>query len=1236
MFLCRRPGDAGLVATATSERINIYRLASSTFTQEEACAFTSSFAETHSGRFDLPTYQLEADVWPSMTRLRSSTHVLPRSWGAQPLTPTWSIPFSQLRKSGSSGSGKEGRGCLPLSLAMSCAGSLLKLFVSASGGGAWIGTEGVFSDLCVASSVAATSLVDKRSCYIGEVEHMTNDGFSVHRDDIVASGWAPRHPALLAVGRRGGIVQLLNFETGDDGSLSHFNPLQERSLQGTITSLDWVPNSHTSVVAALQPDGYGCYVEVIDVRSPERGIRYLGALPGAVSGSALCFAEAIACDESQTYVATAGSSGRRDILQLWDLRMSSRPVSAHVHACLGCTSLCWVSGGTPTVISTTRKGGLWMHSFTNTQGPSRNCTDDDEDGKERRQLFVPSENRQRLHAQVPAVAAVWLPGDPSSGPESAPLDTKARNSVPSASPEWKDAPCGKLREVRHVRGGKHPSLPCLLLLDGVSGELHKQVVLPRRSAVTIVGDMPVWGAGPIVLLFPHEVKGLVDSAEPQDVVPRGQGKTVAHRERNAASAGDLDSLSIHDSEGDSSEVDRFGGGYTNFLGAPASSVRGCGDAARAPSFSTLPVTLKGTSYDPGGMRSFFLLERLRAGFVACLHQIFSVLLKEGNDREAYVLFRYGWYVQRYVNKGGVVAPASYVVPGLLELLQEYDIRVVELILRVAGWCVDPADEASMLQQQDAPASAEVGARPGVFSKQSAPQTLGAVPLQEQNSRPKQQLAEKGDTTFFSTSMSCSSTDCGNEDLLQQSLPLFEDVASPSPNVEPLDSVGATSQEEAIERRATILVCMGYSKEAALLLSCHSGLCPFYASMSLVLEAAAQGRFPAPGSVVVTGCSYWMNLCVEILSMRASTSVSMDSRTGDISRRKGVVGWLHNLSLSVRRFYLEQFRKTFSFMPISDQIAFGAVFLFPCRLQQQQGGFDGDLGNNSEALRVFSEFLHELTLAQFDPSAGLGCSLFLSAAVERLDANCSSVQRYVDVTCDVQTPVLYFSLYGSTKTKCWRLWNEAYRGKLNDGGHSVLRSLHDLACVKMAQSREKAKEAVRKDEGGNPMSLPHSGFDGIAPIAASLVGRHFGAYVGAPASPAIALNDGRVKAKRSTGKGGVILRCKCGYYIPTIPPHAGEGVAEPPVTSLTTGSVEGRSNTLCRTPDCLTPMCTVCSERVLRQNSGYSLEESFTWCTVCLHGGHWSHLREWFAKHRVCPAEDCPCCCYRLLTERCAD
>eukprot|EP00002_Diphylleia_rotans_P034218 TRINITY_DN7336_c0_g1_i1.p1 TRINITY_DN7336_c0_g1~~TRINITY_DN7336_c0_g1_i1.p1 ORF type:complete len:915 (+),score=151.64 TRINITY_DN7336_c0_g1_i1:62-2806(+) len=49
---------------------------------------------------------------------------------------------------------------------------------------------------------------------------------------------------------------------------------------------------------------------------------------------------------------------------------------------------------------------------------------------------------------------------------------------------------------------------------------------------------------------------------------------------------------------------------------------------------------------------------------------------------------------------------------------------------------------------------------------------------------------------------------------------------------------------------------------------------------------------------------------------------------------------------------------------------------------------------------------------------------------------------------------------------------------------------------------------------------------------------------------------------------------------------------------------------------------------LRNTKG-NIDDWFTWCQTCRHGGHAKHMMDWFSSHRVCPVYDCNCPCMSL-------
>lgn len=42
-----------------------------------------------------------------------------------------------------------------------------------------------------------------------------------------------------------------------------------------------------------------------------------------------------------------------------------------------------------------------------------------------------------------------------------------------------------------------------------------------------------------------------------------------------------------------------------------------------------------------------------------------------------------------------------------------------------------------------------------------------------------------------------------------------------------------------------------------------------------------------------------------------------------------------------------------------------------------------------------------------------------------------------------------------------------------------------------------------------------------------------------------------------------------------------------------------------------------------------MNDWFIWCSACSHGGHLSHLRDWFSINQLCPAGDCRCACPKV-------
>lgn len=104
---------------------------------------------------------------------------------------------------------------------------------------------------------------------------------------------------------------------------------------------------------------------------------------------------------------------------------------------------------------------------------------------------------------------------------------------------------------------------------------------------------------------------------------------------------------------------------------------------------------------------------------------------------------------------------------------------------------------------------------------------------------------------------------------------------------------------------------------------------------------------------------------------------------------------------------------------------------------------------------------------------------------------------------------------------------------------------------------------------------------------------------------------------------VELRCNCGQAMHATAPSKSS------ISSMTSTNMTRKQLIPCGNPECRqwqSPMCTVCGERMEHRATELPPERFFAWCSVCLHGGHWCHLREWFSKHTKCPVENCPCHC----------
>ncbi|ESL09910.1 hypothetical protein TRSC58_02364 [Trypanosoma rangeli SC58] len=1127
MLLCKQPGDTGVFATATRFNIRVYRFSLTAQLLQE----TQATAEATAAAADALQTELDAagNEWESAAAVGSPSGAFARTastcpnasfaavttrkgWGrpidALCVVPLWRLHdaenFSvagdgsqgigrlymsslQRKPTGGRSGGGDYHASVPLSLSLSCAqGDALRFLYSSRGVGAWIGAENILSALYTTSALSGTPY---DATYLN------------HGAEIVASGWDPLNAAALAIGRRNGVVQLLNIESSNGVKPSTLHSLsaaaaevstrssdiqtqlgtlpaytsaltrnnaewltvsalsvgvvQERQLNGALTSLDWVPHSQTTVVAAERSDGIGHCVEVMDLRAPDNGIRYLGMPFETTSSSAsfinessagapvssICYAEFVACDYTGAYVATAGSQSRRDVVQLWDLRMTSRPVCQKLYSRAGYTSLSWSMLEIPTVVATTRGGGLRVHAFDDVRSDS-----DDEEGplsgrgsnrasghsfctpfsSSSRRTLKSFEDRFHLQPRVPAAAVAWL-GDCRSHTRGLEGETAEDNGMRKRGGDQADD-----GPSQHVAVGGCTDMPCLLLLNAKTGELYLQVFSLVGCRTTMLGDFSLCSAGPNVFILDTRV-------------PLGQrtaGKSAEH-ERTNVNNSSMGGASAHNNYDCGSETERGGSSLYNFAESQTSNGAGMSFLATAAVAGTWSADV--TCVDRLSRR----LDRLRAGFLPQSDKVFSVLLEEQSDREAYVLFRYGWYMQRYLHPGRAALPVPDAVPGLLELLERGQsgraseaaaCEVSNLILCAMGWVTDPREEQLMLT----PRGDSVGGSVESAAKPPGRQDLSSEVLFARPQPQLQQPREKSTTVSPNSWSHVSGDDIMDAMCLVSSTFPREPAASPSVSLDPVDRIGVVSLQEAVERRVAILVCMYRLKEASALLLHYNHLHSLYSTFALVLLAAASHNgIPPTLTLDVSECSFWMGVCfffVRTFRTPIAPSTDQEQREKNCGARgggnneNGGIGDLYRFPLSMRRECFASLTQCFPRIPLSDRIALATLLLLG----------PAPTAPSDEQFHALSEVLQEMQQKQFETNVAGGCSLLLAAAVEGLGGNCLSLQRYVDETSDVQTPVVYAALYGSGKSASWRFWNDAYRGQLNAEGHAILRSLHDLS------------------------------------------------------------------------------------------------------------------------------------------------------------------------------------------------
>lgn len=164
---------------------------------------------------------------------------------------------------------------------------------------------------------------------------------------------------------------------------------------------------------------------------------------------------------------------------------------------------------------------------------------------------------------------------------------------------------------------------------------------------------------------------------------------------------------------------------------------------------------------------------------------------------------------------------------------------------------------------------------------------------------------------------------------------------------------------------------------------------------------------------------------------------------------------------------------------------------------------------------------------------------------------------------------------------WRLWVAAYRSFLNHEHAFVERTMFDVACQYLEQ---------RGAEATNPVPAP-----------------------GSATTPPF--------AQPATTIVGLLPAYERGYA----PPCHTLTTMQPSPSTLPSGQPQRLGMLLYRV-NYQPPHCGVCLEPLRPQAAG-AMQKAMAWCTVCLHGGHAHHLRDWFRVHRKCPADGCRCHCH---------
>jgi hypothetical protein len=270
-----------------------------------------------------------------------------------------------------------------------------------------------------------------------------------------------------------------------------------------------------------------------------------------------------------------------------------------------------------------------------------------------------------------------------------------------------------------------------------------------------------------------------------------------------------------------------------------------------------------------------------------------------------------------------------------------------------------------------------------------------------------------------------------------------------------------------------------------------------------------------------------------------------------------------------------------------------------------------ISDNDVLLRVLKHL--EGTFALGNPMAPILCGFG--------DDGCLAMQRYVDESSDVQFASCLFAPYYSKKHALWSAWNRTYTNLLNERGLFHERAKHD-ASVRQCQMDHAAMMLKFN------IAMPSSGKSGAVQQSTSSIGSvttltaNPARYVEVRCSCGQALHDGALlkhNACMTSSASFGSATCGSGRSSNT----SGHSAS----TALQVRFAAACPNELCKNGS--HPCCSVCLRKLNGKGVVTAPRHWFAWCTMCLHGGHWDHLEQWFAKHKKCPADDCFCECYGI-------